>query len=202
MDKAALVSSLNTLDVWLIIFGLVVAIGVVGESIVGFLHWRRSNDLQIVQASENLALQRDVNDARARAFEAQSALEQFKAPRSLTDEQIARIRDKLRPFAGQRFGITTYWGIKEPSNFANRIGNDALTPAGWVSDEKPGILVGMATGIELQLDVQSSETTKGAANELVSALAAENIPATTVIIRYDPAHTYKDIIKMRIGWKP
>jgi hypothetical protein len=50
MGKAALQASLNTLDVWLIIFGLLVAIGAVGGSVAGFLHWRRSGELQTILA--------------------------------------------------------------------------------------------------------------------------------------------------------
>jgi hypothetical protein len=36
---------------------VLVAIGVVGESVAGFLHWRRSGQLQAIQTAENLSLQ-------------------------------------------------------------------------------------------------------------------------------------------------
>ena len=48
MGKAALQAWLNALDVWLIIFGVLVAIGAVGGSVAGFLHWRRSGQLQAI----------------------------------------------------------------------------------------------------------------------------------------------------------
>src|SRR5437667_2436103 len=54
MNKQSLESSLQTLDILLIVFGLLVAIGVAGESIFGFLHWRRSNQLRDIQTAENL----------------------------------------------------------------------------------------------------------------------------------------------------
>lgn len=57
MGKAELEASLNTLDIGLIVFGVLVAIGVVGESVFGFLHWRRSNDLHALQIAENTAQQ-------------------------------------------------------------------------------------------------------------------------------------------------
>jgi hypothetical protein len=60
MDKSALEASLNSLDIWLIVFGILAATGAVGGSVAGFLHWRRSGELQIIQTSENLALQRDI----------------------------------------------------------------------------------------------------------------------------------------------
>jgi hypothetical protein len=102
MGKAALQASLNTLDVWLIIFGILVAIGAVGGSVAGYLHWRRSSQLQTILEAENLAQQKDIAQANARALEAQLALEQFKAPRNLTLEQQQRITSQMVPFKGLR----------------------------------------------------------------------------------------------------
>ena len=98
MGKAELQTSLNNLDIWLIFFGILVAIGVVGESVMGFLHWRRAGELQTILEGENLAQQNDISQANARALEAQLALEKFKAPRYLSSEQIARISAKMSPF--------------------------------------------------------------------------------------------------------
>lgn len=70
MDKATLESSLNTLDIWLIAFGVLVAIGVVGESVAGFLHWRRSGQLQVIQTAENLGLQTEIKRLGAATAEA------------------------------------------------------------------------------------------------------------------------------------
>src|ERR1700735_4724608 len=69
VGKTELESSLSTLDLWLIVFGLFVAIGVVGESVVGFLHWRRSGQLQALQTAENLPLQRDLKDTELKLEE-------------------------------------------------------------------------------------------------------------------------------------
>ena len=60
MGKEQLETSLNRLDVWLTVFGVLVAVGVVGESIAGFLHWRRSNSLSAIQ-------ERDLAKARGDA---------------------------------------------------------------------------------------------------------------------------------------
>ena len=70
MDKAALETSLNNLDLWLSVFGILVAVGSVGASYAGFLHWKRSNQLQALQTQENLRLQGDVATARKSASEA------------------------------------------------------------------------------------------------------------------------------------
>jgi hypothetical protein len=91
MGKAELERALSTLDVWLIIFGIFVAIGVVGESIVGYLHWRKSGQLSTLQTSENLTLQQSIAEARARAAEANQRSEEEKTARiKLAEEYGAR----------------------------------------------------------------------------------------------------------------
>jgi hypothetical protein len=55
MGKAELQASLNALDIWLIGFGIIVAISTVGASVAGYLHFRRSSQLQTILEAENLA---------------------------------------------------------------------------------------------------------------------------------------------------
>jgi membrane protein required for beta-lactamase induction len=74
VGKSELEGALSALDVWLIIFGIFVAIGVVGESVSGFLHWRRSGQLQVLQTSENLAQQREIARLSAEGETAKSAI--------------------------------------------------------------------------------------------------------------------------------
>ena len=38
------------------------------------------------------------------------ALEERVAARALSDEQVTRIKEKIKPFSGQKFGMMTYWG--------------------------------------------------------------------------------------------
>jgi hypothetical protein len=151
MDKAALESALSALDIWLIGFGVLVAIGVVGESVAGYLHWRKGNDLQAIQTGENLTLQRDIArlsrdadiakgqiaeaDARAaeanrKAVEAAVALEKFRTPRSLSPEQQASIIKKMRSFAGKSFDIAINNAGPEPLILAEII-EAVLKSAGW-----------------------------------------------------------------------
>ena len=58
--KEELEALLRTLDVWVIIFGVFVAIGFAGESIVGFIHFRKGSQLQQLQTAENLAQQGEI----------------------------------------------------------------------------------------------------------------------------------------------
>lgn len=60
MTKNELEAFLRTLDIWVIVFGVLVAIGVTGEAIVGFLHFRKGNELNRLEASENLAQQAEI----------------------------------------------------------------------------------------------------------------------------------------------
>jgi hypothetical protein len=47
-----------------------------------------------------------------RANNAESSLAKIAAPRSLTDAQIAKIAEKLKPFANQEWGAAMYWDSK------------------------------------------------------------------------------------------
>jgi hypothetical protein len=54
MDKAQLDTLLGRIDVWLLIFGVVVVVGVAGESFFGIRHWWNSRKLQAIQRAEDL----------------------------------------------------------------------------------------------------------------------------------------------------
>jgi hypothetical protein len=52
MDKSALEALISRLEVWALIFGVIVAIGVAGESVYGIRLWWNNRKLQAMQASE------------------------------------------------------------------------------------------------------------------------------------------------------
>src|SRR5882762_2625598 len=88
MDKAQLQTTLEYIDVWLLIFGIIVVIGVGGESIFGFRHWWNSRKLQTIQEAEErqreetiaglnkdaAALRKDTAEALGRASKAEENL--------------------------------------------------------------------------------------------------------------------------------
>jgi hypothetical protein len=86
LGKAALAASLNSLDILLIAFGILVAVGAVGGSVAGFLHWRRSGEIQVIQAGENLILQGQVAFAQKSASDAE-------ANAAAANERASRIED-------------------------------------------------------------------------------------------------------------
>ena len=191
MDKAALESALTTLDIWLIVFGVLVAIGVVGESVVGYLHWRRSGQLQIVQNAENLTLQGQVADAQKQAADAQLALDKFKAPRRLSPEQQTALSHEMRPYAGTPFTMAVF-NDKESNDLLGQI-FQALVDAGWkpVAWQTEGIIsttvnypgrpnFGLTNldGVYIQADERYVEKFGPQVNRLAALLDSQGIWAT------------------------
>jgi hypothetical protein len=122
----------------------------------------------------------------------------LKAPRWLTDEQINDLLEKLSAFNRQPFGVITYWNLDEPTKYAKTIG-DALLAAGWqfVRAQQFEGLVGVVTGIEVQVADDAPERYKSAAKSLAEALAAVD-PSAKLI--NEPI--YKELVKIQIGMKP
>jgi hypothetical protein len=157
LEKESLEAAMNGYEKWLIFFGILVAIGVIGESIFGFLQFRRSGQLHDVQRAENLLLQQQVADAQKqaadsskylaeanrRAADAQTqaaaaekqaadsklALERFKAPRHLSPQQMETIIETARHAAGTAFTLGVY-NDKESIDLMGQI-SQALIGAGW-----------------------------------------------------------------------
>jgi hypothetical protein len=88
MDKAQIQATLEHIDVWLLVFGIIVVIGVGGESIFGFRHWWNSRKLQSIQETgetkreetianlnkDAAALRKDTAEALERAAKAEENL--------------------------------------------------------------------------------------------------------------------------------
>src|SRR5260370_31745618 len=95
--KEELEALLRTLDVWVIIFGVLVAIGVAGESIVGFIHFRKTSQLHRLQTAENLAQQAEIErlrneSASIRAGTAHAEQQAAQANKIAEEERLARVK--------------------------------------------------------------------------------------------------------------
>jgi len=99
-----LVALLKTLDKWLIVFGVLVAIGVVGEAVVGFIHFRKSSELQRLQTDENLKQQKEIEQLRADNLKLEALIQ----PRSLTTEKQRMIGESLRVLSGQKVTVLSF----------------------------------------------------------------------------------------------
>ena len=128
-------------------------------------------------------------------------IEQRLADRVLTYVQIEAISDKVRPFSGQEYEITTFWDLKEPLAIADRI-HTALQLAGWeyLKPERTRVILGGREGVRVNVNPAADERTKEAAKSLVTALNGEDI-ASQLREQGDPNNPHNKIY-LSIGTKP
>jgi hypothetical protein len=139
MDKAQLESLLTRIDIWLLVFGIIVVIGVAGESFWGIRHWWNSRKLQVIQHAEEQSRGVEIaqlhketaaaNESAEKERLARIELEQQLVPRRLTANQRERLVGSLHGFTG---GVTIVSPMLDPE--ATDFGDDfevALKAAGW-----------------------------------------------------------------------
>jgi hypothetical protein len=187
MDKRALVSAIEALDMWVIGFGVIVALGVTGEAVAGFLHWRWGNQLRVIQDEENRAQQKDIDTARldaARAAEraaeanriaeeerlARVKIEERMAPRSLSPEQRSILVGQLKSLGRQNIAIVCS-PDPEPLGICSAL-MAALKDAGWTTSVASPIAVGASiiSGMLVEAGPNADDDALSAAGMLVSAL--------------------------------
>jgi hypothetical protein len=135
---SALENSIARLDAWVIFFGVLVIIGVLGETLQGYRHWVLDKRLRTLRETESqmheadlAKLRSDTANADARAAEAKLELAKFKAPRTLNSGQLAHITVALTRFAKTQFDVAVGpMGDPEPDVLGTAI-SSALTNAGW-----------------------------------------------------------------------
>jgi hypothetical protein len=134
MDKDSLLALIGNLEKWALFFGILVAIGVAGESVYGIRLYWNNRKLHEIEDRDATAQRKEIarlsnetaeanvraKEAEARAAEANLALERFKAPRTLTAEEFAHVTEAARPFAGMKFSIALF-NDPEPINLAAQI---------------------------------------------------------------------------------
>jgi hypothetical protein len=105
-EREALQAFVDSLDKWAIVCGLFVALGVVGESVVGYLHWTKGNRLHILEESARLEQQAVVETARAHAEEASlkvaDATKDIETARKEAAEANARAAEANKIAEGER----------------------------------------------------------------------------------------------------
>jgi len=150
----AIETLIATLDTWVLVFAGFVAIGVVGEAILGVWHWRldgRLRDLRHTEAQLHESEIANANATAATANERAAALEKDAAQaraeqerlktqiswRRITKEQHDEIVSNLR---GRRLAITIKWPASDPEAgvFADDIGK-TLRDAGMTLSGEPFI---------------------------------------------------------------
>jgi hypothetical protein len=216
VDKAGLETLLAKIDVWLLIFGVVVVIGVAGESFFGIRHWWNSRKLTLIQDEESVGLRAEVArlgnataEANARAAEANQKAEQERlarltleqiAPRTLTVAQAVNMVAGIKGFANQKCIFVTYQDDKEAMGFAGQI-NTVLHMAGWTVEPSKGFLAFILEfNVSVMVDPTANEGTRKAADAFIRVFSEHGVPTTE---KPAPGSTSEaDTIQIRVGKKP
>jgi hypothetical protein len=167
-----------------------VAVGAVGGSVAGFLHWRRSGELQVIQAAENLALQgqaalaqKSASDAEANAATANeraSRVEQAASWRTIPPELSATLTSAFSAGPGGAVKISYPAGDPECLFLASQIigvfrkANDKIGKRLWTVDPQPR-LYSHAIYWGIRIFGQATESTEFLRN----AFLAEHVPYLT-----------------------
>jgi hypothetical protein len=195
---------------WFLIASLVV--GVVSTILIVWMagvkeaYWEQDRR----ESSERIAaLDSETAKANAEAAQANLELAKLKAPRALSQEQIEKISEEIKAFAGTNFD-TASTQDGEAIGFLTQM-ESVLVSAGWVQadwvggallHDRPGKrnagIVG-ATGVIVQIDASKSLSFSAAAIALVSALRAIGIEAAMAVAAVPNSTT--DAIHVVIGKK-
>ena len=227
MDKGTVEAAISTLetwgrtvDNWVLICAAGVAVFLAAEVIFSVAHWineKKLRPLRTLQsefyAKELVDLGKTAAEARERAAKAELALEKFRAPRTLSAEQLAKIITEMKSFSGTTFVLGVF---QEPEAVAlmEQI-NSALRLAGWIEQEwksggdivlsrqgHPNAGYTFVTGLYVQADAGSHATDFGPiVVKLAHLLSDAGIEAKGEIGRMAP-NTNNDSIKILIGQKP
>lgn len=150
-SKAEIVTRLASIDLWLLIFGVIVVIGVGGESIFGIRHWWNSRKFQAVEDLESTAqqaqvaglnaeiarlnadaarLNADAEQAKQKQAEAELKVERLRylqMPRWVDEKPfLAALKDQLKPSRV----LISYAEDDESERLANQF-EALLYQAGW-----------------------------------------------------------------------
>lgn len=143
MDKVSVEAAITaleatgrTIDNWVLIFAAGVAICLTVEVVFSVAHWQNEKRLRSLRAelarihTEELTnLKTVAEEAKARAKEAELALEKFKAPRTLTPVQRDKIIESLKPFGKVQFDMAVDGA--EAIDFAILVAERVLAKANW-----------------------------------------------------------------------
>jgi len=187
---------------WAGFVGLIIAL--IGEAAVYVIskRWktfhRHAAFAFAVLAAGAYAIERIGDDAIIASLERRATLAENKlADRKLSDAEVARIGAAVVPFGGQHFTINTYWEYPEPTNFTKRIGEVALIAIGYWQFIRPTLhLVGLVTGVTVDVADGADDRSHSAAEALVAALKAENVDA-----RLGNDQADKTMISITVGIK-
>jgi hypothetical protein len=163
-EREAIIAFVDSLDKWAILCGILVALGVVGESIVGYLHWTKGNRLHVLEEAERLNQQKAVEAARADA--AKAAAEVADATRGIEEAKRGAAEANARAAeANQKAEEERLARVKIEERLAPR----TLTAADVAALERS---VAPFAGTEISLQVANGDEPTKLANSIIRALEA------------------------------
>jgi hypothetical protein len=149
-------------------------------------NWRTSSlEVQAKRADADLARAKaDIAtadaraaDANARALEAQAELARLKAPRSISDSDMARLISALSKFAGTNAAIYVLGEGPEPNSLAASI-SDVLTQSHWEVLSWNWSGAGAATGVVVLFKPGSAVEIEKSCDALANALNSAHIASS------------------------
>jgi hypothetical protein len=180
----------NILFIGSLVVGVVSTVLIVWMSGVKEAYWEKDRT-EAVERIASLAVQgdqlrKDTAEANARALEARLELEKFKAPRTLSVEQQARISEKMKPFAGAKFDgawssldaeIDFFFTSLEEALKQAGLQSVSFTGTGNIYGRDTGSAVGMANALGVVINVNREKNPElvPVALALLVALTEEGI---------------------------
>lgn len=201
-------------DFWLIVSLVFVALAAMAAGITtaGSIvsHKREAESADAALERFKLQTELKISEADARAAEAKLALEKFKAPRSLSAEQQARITAEVKAFGAIPFDFAIQTE-PEAIDLMEQI-STTLESAGWI--RKPAHTGGVAftnpgkpqagivsfSGFAIHIDDSRTAEWGDAVATLWKAIEAEGIAASAM--RLTDKSESADAVHIKIGKKP
>jgi hypothetical protein len=142
----------------------------------------------LVSINAELKSEKDVRQKFAKMVE----------PRDITAIQQENIISDLKQFNGQKFTLTTFWDLKEPLAFTNKL-YAVLCASGWKYDDsgQKSFLLGGISGIQVFVYPKASKKTQDAANSLVATLKALGLE----VVQRVPTGSPDEELRINIGTK-
>jgi len=200
MDKSELLRSLSRIEFWRDwFFAPLVAIGIIGEVVLGWIYVTRSKALHAAEEDDTRSLNLSIETLRKENLKLESRL----APRSLSPQSSAFIMNAMKVFPNQKFDILWYTDDQDSINLAQQIA-EILTDAGWTLDRSDEWLgFGLVMGISIEFAPSKSAEFEPAADALAAALTEEGIIAVSnANPEQDEADRFPDRIRIKVGKKP
>jgi hypothetical protein len=168
MGKDALLALIGNLEKRALFFGILVAIGVAGESVYGIrLYWnnRKLLEIQNREATNQRETIAQLNNETAK-------LESIVAGRNLKPEEISALGKSLKRFAGRTILIGSYTGDAEGARLAMQI-KAALDLAHITVENRIGNIGAERGGVFLGVGVSGELSERDTINAISDALATE-----------------------------